>query len=326
MWCLAAVFFALRSRRRTSWAVPAGIAFGIAVLVRPGDLLLVIALALALPPRPRAFLLFLLGSAPPAAFFLFWNQAAFGNPFRTGYSPDLPGGLSAANFPGRFRFYGVWLVRMLSPLVIAGWALAAASRRFAARDRALLLLWFGSFFLFYCFWAAWETWWYTRFLLPAIPALLLASLLAARNALQPGEYGGGVVLRRVLSVVAFAVVLAFEAYVIRDRAVLRAAEGDKVYAEASRWAETKVPPHSFVVSRDMSGALRYYTGLTPVRWDRVEPDQSPVLKERARTRGFQWFALTLPAENGELEKRLPWGWTKVGTLREATLWRPAPDR
>jgi len=36
----------------------------------------------------------------------------------------------------------------------------------------------------------------------------------------------------------------------------------------------------------MSGALRYYTGLTPVRWDWIQPEQVPLLRESARARGY----------------------------------------
>ena len=321
MWSLAAILFALRSRRREGWAIAAGAAFGMAVLVRPAGVLLLFPLAFALAPRARCVFFFFLGGAPFAAAQLSWNQVAYGNPFRTGYSAILPEGISLANFPDRFRHYGIWLVKMLSPIVVAGWALVVSARRVAWRDRGLLLVWFASFFLFYCFWAPYETWWYTRFLLPAIPALVLGSLLAARDWLRPREGGGGAVLARVLGAAVFVLVLASETYWVRDLGVLQFGEGEKVYAEASRWAETKVPPHALIVSMQMSGALRYYTNLTPVRWDWIEPQQVAALGEHASTHGYQWFALLFPFENEELEKRLPWGWTKVGTLRNATLWR-----
>ena len=59
----------------------------------------------------------------------------------------------------------------------------------------------------------------------------------------------------------------------------------------------------------MSGALKYYTNLTPVRWDWIQPGQVPLLRERARAEGYQWFALLLPFENEELPESVwPWGW------------------
>jgi hypothetical protein len=74
----------------------------------------------------------------------------------------------------------------------------------------------------------------------------------------------------------------------------------------------------------MSGALKFYTSLIPVRWDRARPDQLDLLRERSRARDYQWFALLAPFENPELEKRFPWGWTRVGQRRDLTLWRAGP--
>ncbi len=326
MWSLAAILFALRSRRREIWAAAAGAAFGFAVLVRPTDFFLVIPLAFAVRPRPRALLWFLLGSAPFAAAYLAWNQLAFGNPFRTGYAGGLVGGLSLWNFPARFRHYGGWLAKLTTPLLLAGWVLVAVDRRVNARDRFLLLSWFGGFFLFYCFWEPYDAWWYTRYLLPSIPALILASLLVARDGLSPQHRGRGALWRRVLAALALAIILAVEHSWIRSFNVLSVGEGERLYPDAARWAESQVPPRSLVISMQMSGALKYYTGLTPVRWDWIPPGQVPLLRERARAEGYQWFALLFPSENEELQKRLPWGWTKMGTLREATLWRLDSDR
>jgi hypothetical protein len=324
MWSLAAILFALRSRRREIWAAAAGAAFGLAVLVRPADALLAVPLAFAIRLRPRALLWFLLGGAPFAAAFLGWNRLAFGHPFRTGYS-DL-GGFSLSYFPERFRHYGGWLAKLMSPLLLAGWALVSVDRRVTLRDRSLLLLWFGSFFLFHCFWAAYETWSYTRYLLPSIPALILASLLVTRDGLAPQLGGRGAALRRALAALVLAVVLAFEYSWIRDLNVLKFGEGERLYPDACRWAESKVPPRSLVISMQASGALKYYTNLTPVRWDWIQPEQVQQLRERARGEGYQWFALLFPFETEEAQKRLPWGWTKIGNLRDATLWRLDSNR
>ena len=325
MWSLAAVLFALRSRRREIWAAAAGAAFGIAVLVRPADALLLLPLAFAIRLRPRTLVWFLLGGAPFAAVFLGWNQLAFGNPFRTGYSGQ-DDAFSLSNFPVRFRHYGGWLAMLMSPLLLGGWALVSVDRRVTLQDRSLLLLWFGSFFLFYCFWAPYETWWYTRYLLPAIPALILASLLVARDGLSPQHGGRGVLLRRFLAVLLLAIVLVVERSWIRRFDVLKFGEGERLYPDASRWAESQVPPSSLVISMQMSGALKFYTNLTPVRWDWIQPDQVSLLRERARAEGYQWFALLAPFENEELQKRLPWGWTKMGTRRDVTLWRLDSNR
>ena len=158
--------------------------------------------------------------------------------------------------------------------------------------------------------------------------MILAALLLMRDLRWP-LFGEGRRHSRFWAPAAFIlflVVIGFEYRFIRQFDVLRVAEGETVFPDACRWAESKVPPHSLVVSIHMSGALKYYTGLTTVGWD-CEPEKVLLLQQRAREHGYQWFALLFPLEIPELEKRLPWGWTRVGTFKNATLWRaePGPD-
>jgi hypothetical protein len=82
-----------------------------------------------------------------------------------------------ANFLPRFRHYARWLLEMLGP-PLAAWAIFLARRDAPSLDRALCAAWPLPCFLLYCFYGPYETWWYTRYLLPAIPALILAMLLA----------------------------------------------------------------------------------------------------------------------------------------------------
>ena len=61
------------------------------------------------------------------------------------------------------------------------WLMLAADVRRSARVRLLLLSWFGVFFLLYCFYGPYETWWYTRYLLPGIPALSIGMAMVAED-------------------------------------------------------------------------------------------------------------------------------------------------
>jgi hypothetical protein len=326
MWALAAVVCALRSRKRKGWAAAAGAAFAMAVLVRPTNLLLLVPLLLTLRWRARTLGLFVLCGLPFALLFFAWNRAAFGGFLRTGYSGLVGGAFAAGNLLERIRHYAYWLARMVSPLLPIFWLAIALDRRAARSNRAMLVAWFGLFLLLYCFWGPYEAWWYTRFLLPALPAVILAALLVMRDLRGP-LFGEGRRHSRFWAPVAFVlflVVLGFEYRFLRQFDVLRLAEGETVYPDASRWVESKLPPQSLVLSMQMSGALKYYTSLTPVRWDWIQPEQVTLLRENARARGYRWFALLFPFENEELEKRLPWGWTRVGTLRNVTLWQAEP--
>ena len=73
LWSLAAILFARRSRARPAWALGAGAAFGIAILVRPTNVLLALPLAFALPMSGPSLVLFAAGGLPFAGLLAAYN-------------------------------------------------------------------------------------------------------------------------------------------------------------------------------------------------------------------------------------------------------------
>ena len=184
-WSLAAVWLALKSRRRTEWAAAAGMAFGVGVLVRPSTAVLLVPLLFAVAPSIRAWAAFLAGGVPAAAAFLSFNRAAYGGMLRTGYSQiDAESAFALANLPPRLRHYGYWISRMMSPLILPAWLGAAFDRLRPLRWRLLLFSWFAVFLLLYSSYGPYETWWYTRYLLPGVPALAIAAAMAGEDLLR----------------------------------------------------------------------------------------------------------------------------------------------
>ena len=320
-WAAAAMLCALRSRRRDAWAVLSGAALGMAVLSRPANILMLAPLAFALPWRPKAVALFAAAGLPFAAFHMTWNTKAFGSPWRTGYSGQ--GGLAWGNFPDRFIHYGRTLCRMFSPLVPLGWLGAGVDRRLPGRDRALLLAWFASYFGFHCFWGPYETWWYTRYLLPAFPALVIAAVAAARDLLRVGEASRGLLRTRLAlagGALLIAVVVVAERRGVSSWKPLGVTAGQRVFPLAADLARRQVPERSLVLSMDFSGALRYYTTLQPVRWDWLEPADLPVLRAKAESKGYRLYALLFPWEEKDFPAHVSGKWKKVGAVGEAVLW------
>lgn len=321
LWALATMFAALRSRRHAAWAVAAGAAFGIGVLVRPTSAILIVPLVFALEPRPRIWALFAAGGAPCAALLAVFNQHCYGSPLRSGYG--VGGALDDfkwANFPARLRHYGYWIAAMLTPLVPAAWLALPIDRRRPPRVRVLLFTWFAAFFLLYCFYGPYETWWYTRYLLPGIPALLVGAVLLVEARFERLRPTG----RRVASVaVAFAFLLACGAGVrlgLRFHA-LEIGASESVYPESIRWAIERLPPNRLVVAMQVSGAMRSY-GLAPlVRWDFLDAETFPAFRRRMEGAGFEFYALLFPFETEDAMARLPGAWETVGKHRHVTLWR-----
>jgi hypothetical protein len=307
-WALASMLFALRSRERLGFALAAGAAVGIGVLVRPTHMLLLPAVVLFLGLRPRALIAFALGGLPFAALQLTVAQLWYGSPFRSGYGA-IETELALGHFPARFAHYSYWLAALLTPLVFP-LALTGVLRRWTeTRVRVALVCWFTAFFLFYCFYGPYETWWYTRFLLPAIPALLLlgAGLAAAKTAH----------LARALPLVALALIAPVQLWLARDFHILDVKEGETGYVVATTETRRHVPPGAVVLGMQHSGAYLHYTGTPLLRWDYLTPETFAQL----RATGRPVYALVADFELPGLHEHVPGEWEVVEKLGNGTLYR-----
>jgi 4-amino-4-deoxy-L-arabinose transferase-like glycosyltransferase len=324
-WCLATILCALRSRGDWRWAAAAGLCFGIAVLVRPIDALIAIPLAFAMPLDRRRIAAFAASGLPAAVVFAAYNTVCYGSALATGYG--ITGhwdALAWPNFPPRLRNYSLWTARVMTPLVCLGFAAALLERRIAGRTRALLGTWFGAFFLFYCFYGPADDWWYTRFLLPGLPAVPLAFVLGAAAL---GERIGArrPAWRPVWSAAQAAVVLIVAIAGLRAArrlGVLGMPGEQAVFPVACRLAAVAAPPGSLVVSMDLSGALRYYApGLTPVRWDALDPSGLATLRAASGAAGVRWYALLRDYEARDALAAVPGAWRLQARVGSAGLWR-----
>ncbi len=317
-WALCAVFCAIKARRGAVWALISGAAFGIAVLVRPTDVLVAIPLMFALPITLRALALFATGGLPFAAALAAYDLHCYGSALQSGYGKTgLLGAIALRNLPPRLRHYGGWIFNSLTPLVPIAWSGAAVDRRIPWRDRALFVSWFASFFLFYCLYEPYDSFWFVRFLLPGAPGLILGAFLAARDlALRFGW--GRWVIRAAAALLLF--VVAAEVRSTRAVGLLNTARYESLYPEICAWAERTLPAGSVVVSMAASGALEHYTNLGYARYDWIEPARFSDLRSRVEKNGGHWFALLFPFEAEEMIRRLPGSWKKIGELRDVGLW------
>jgi len=317
-WALAAVLCAVMARRRLFWAAASGAAIGIAVLVRPTSVLLVLPLAFALPFSGRAISLFLGGGIPFAAALAVYDLHCYGDVLHSGYGKaEVREAIALRNFSPRLRHYGGWIFRTVTPLVPLAWLSLLFDRKPPWRDRALLLSWFGSFFLFYCLYEPFDSFAFVRFLLPAAPALVLGAVLAVR------DLADKLARPRVTAPVSIALlllVLFVEGRAARRVGILGTAEGESIYPRICAWAARTLPADAVVLSLSASGALEYYTTLSYARYDWIQREQFPQLRASFERRGGRVYALLFPFEVEDLARRLPGRWKKLGVLRDVTLW------
>lgn len=314
-WALVTMLCALRAQRAPAFAVAAGIAFGMGVWVRPTNILMALPLLFALRGRIPLLLRAAAGALPFGIAVLVFNSIQFGSPTRTGY--------------GTFREMVTWsalgrcsshharlLLRALTVVPLAGIA-AFFDRGVEGWKRWLLASWFGIFFAFYSVYDVCTDWWDMRFILPAVPALILGFLLLLQHLARTP-------LRRAVAAVVVVAVIVMSARTAKGFGVLGYAEGEQQWPHTVRWAEARLPPNALVISGIYSGAFLYYANRFIVRWDLLSVDDFQLFRAYAANANLRWYAVTSEVADvkpDEFRRRFPGRWTVVGTLDDVTLWR-----
>ena len=325
-WCAAAVLCALLARRRDALAAAAGFAFGVAVLVRPSDALLLPALALAMPGRRRAWLLLVAGGIPTALLLAVWNVEVYGRLFGTGYG-DLARHFAVANFWPRIVHFFLWLGRLLGPVALLLWLGSVLRAAGAERRHLLLLVWFVPIAVFYAFYRfSNEAWWYLRFILPAVPGLVLGAALFAYELFRAAHRRFGAGAARLATAAAAVTVLTpalvSSLYHVWQLRVIPIARGTAEYREAIGWAESRLPDRAVVLCMQVSGAIYYDNERPFLRYDTVKPDELGRAVAATRAAGGAPHALLFEFEVENFLRRAPGTWELVGQQGRASLWRP----
>jgi hypothetical protein len=325
-WTTLAVVAALKSREKAPWAIAAGAAIAVDVLLRPTNILAFVPAAIALGLSPRRWLLFAAGGLPGAAFLATHNLALYGRVLTTGYG-DNSVAFRASYVRGTLLHYAHWLPALLTPLAALDLGLPFFPR-IPARTRWLLCSWIAAYACFYsAYFCTHETWWYLRFLLPAAPAMVVGGLLVARAALSrlpplPGRTAAAAFGAALALVAVNAVVQGRELHpLIIGHEELR-------YGRVCDWLQKNIPGDSVCVAMQASGALFYYTDFTFVRWDSLAADNIAAFESAVRASRRPEYAVLFPFEvqqSGILEGGIPGNWAQVGKVSDITIWRRGPD-
>lgn len=319
-WSLATLFCALRARDNWHWALGAGASLGIAVLVRPTNLLLVLPVAIAVGWRPRSWLALGLGGVPAAAFLFFYNWRVYGSAVATGYG-DVRGSFSVDYALHNFAHFARWIPALLSPLVLLAIVtpFIAVGRR---RGSLALGAWLVGLIGFYGFYFhSGEAWWYLRFILPAFPALILLALLVLERVGEALAWR-----RRVIALMGAALVLALVLpwKQIPPGEVLNIEPGERSYPDSARWAQQNLPPNAAVFCMQVSGAFFYNTDFLLVRWDQIQPAGIAKLLPALSHAQRPIYAALFAFETTEALERIGGPWTKLATVGQVTFWQRQP--
>ena len=328
-WCTAAVYFARKSAKDARYAALSGLALGVAVLVRPTDVLVVPAIVVAMSWTRASALWLVLGAAPAVVGFAVYDTILFGSPFHTGYG-DMGRFFAWDHFWPRVIHFSQWLGRLWTPLAPLLF-LAVVPRALRGDRRAVtLLVWFGAFAGFYAFYRfSNEAWWYLRFIMPGLPAFLVGALyearqaglwVAARRPWTPRLRRTGAVALVLVGLLAVGTSLRW----VRHYSVLELGRGERAYPKGIAWAERHVEPNAVIVSMQMSGAMFFYSRHPIVRFDIVAPRDLDRLLEFTRRAGTPVYALVFEFEVDALLERFPGVFEDFGQSGRSRLFRLAP--
>ena len=187
----------------------------------------------------------------------------YGSPLRSGYgsADEL---FALANIGANATRYSSWLVTT-SPLLLAAPAgFWIARRQPATRALAAFAALVVAAYLVY---AVFDVWSYLRFLLPAMAVAAVFAGMAIAAAL-------GRVPAPARVVAALAAVLGIAAHGISQARALdafRLADQQRRVAQVADFLSTTLPADGVILSGEQSGALRYYTGRSILRWDVASP-------------------------------------------------------
>lgn len=324
-WVTGAVLAAIAGARRPAWAAVSGLAFSVAVLIRPTNLLAVLPVAILFGSDWPRWARFAAAGLPAAAFLALLNTRLYGSPIVTGYG-DVGYLFGAGYLPGTLAHYALWLSVVFTPLVVFAPAGAWPGAPVPARVRLALVAWIAAYFGFYAFYrCTHEAWWYLRFVLPACPAWLALAALGADRLLARVRAATAM----LGSVAVLACAVAWLVHWDRRLFALEIGRGQRVYEDACRQAAL-LPGDPVILTMQTSGALFYYTRRTIVRWDMLQPGDYARLKELCRRSRRPIYAFLFPFEEHALtDGTCPGDWRRLEQMGPVSIWRletGAPDR
>ena len=277
-WSLALLLLTYSSNGTAAFG---GTAAAVACLVRPNLFALVPLLATVSlwwgSWRRDAWVRALVFATPPviaAAAFVYLQQVMFGGATQTGYGP-FESLFSITHVRANVERYSEWTLFAQSALIvlaIAGpfaiwrrWVEPEIERVAAARVAWSGLLLYAALQVTYLLYLVFDGWLYFRFLLPALPLVLVlqSAVIAAicGRAQAP--------LRGLAVLMAMVLVASWGAGRARELGAFEIRHSEQRYLDVVEFVGG-LPPNAVFVALQHSGPLWYYRSATLLRWDWID--------------------------------------------------------
>jgi hypothetical protein len=265
-------------------------------------------------------LLFLAPVGLAAVVFAYVQQSLYGSASTTGYG-EVSSLFSIDHVWPNLSRYPRWAIFTQSGLIVLavaapiairrGWVMPAIDRVIAERVAWSGLVFFGCLQAFYLLYIAFDDWVYFRFLLPALPWILVLQAAAIASACRrlPHVY-------HALAVILVAVLAAsWGVGRARGLGAFQLQDSEQRYVDAADFVRG-LPPNAVCLSLQHSGSLAYYTGAAVLRWDWTEPGEIDRAVSELSRKGHLVFAVLDDWEVVQFRERF------AGTTTVSRLGRP----
>jgi hypothetical protein len=312
VWWLVATLLIARST--TASALAAGLAASAAIVTRPNLVPLAAVLGVfvlgysapVLRTRLGNALFFAAGVLPGCIGVALLNRSLYGSLLESGY------GSAAELFKIEYLSvnlsrYSQWLLATETPLIVlalfAPWLIRTSlSWLFVAISATVVLS--------YMFYVPFDNWTYLRFLLPAIPLLLIFTAFVILNLSHR--------LRSPFSrSLVAAVCVAVMAWRWDSVGMQPPRPNDRRFALVGEFVRDELPQNVILLSMQHSGSVRYYSSRLSLRWDLLDPEWLEPGLMFLRAKGYRPLLLLEEWEQPLFTRRFA-AHTKLAALD----WRP----
>lgn len=258
----------LLARGDKSWSSwTGGVACAIAVLIRPNLAPLAIVPFAVARNKPS----FAVPVVVAGAVVGFMQAVFYGSPLRSGYgSAGELFSISSAG-PNAVRYFN-WLIATAPVLLLAPLGFAKVRSN---RDSRALLVFSLLVIAAYLIYAVFDHWSYLRFLLPALAVFAVFAAIELTTWIErwPVAIRFPIFFALALGIVAHSLFVArsFDAFKLKDQF--------RRVAQVAEAINHTAPPNAVIVAGEQSGAMRYYTGRSILRWEAATPETLPVAIE-----------------------------------------------
>jgi hypothetical protein len=167
------------------------------------------------------------------------------------------------------------------------------------REVAILIAYALSAVLLYLVYLPFDQWWYLRFMIPAIPIVLL---LCAEAVAWLTQWSTAV---RAAALMALLLAGGTHAVQFADsKDILTNADAEKRrYLDAAVYVDATLPSDAVVLAMQHSGSIRYYTGRLTMRWDVLDAGSLDTAVAALHARGVPVYAAVESWEEEDFRRR-----------------------